>query len=69
MILVIIVVQTLNTAALPGFLREPFGGPLAVVAAAGSSAGLLASLRAVRVALQLAIVFGLAVAPRLLQAV
>lgn len=67
-ILVVIVVQTLNTAAFPGFLREPFGGPLAVVAAAGSSARLLAGLRAVRVALRLAIVFGLAVAPRLLQA-
>lgn len=70
-VLVVIVIQTLNTAAFPGFLREPFGGPLAVVAAAAasSSAGLLARLRAVRVALRLAIVFGLAVAPRLLQAV
>lgn len=68
MILVVIVVQTLNTAAFPGFLREPFAGPLAVVAAAGSSARLLAGLCAVRVALRLAIVFGLAVAPRLLQA-
>lgn len=40
-----------------------------MAAAASSSAGLLAGLRAVRVALRLAIVFGLAVAPRLLQAV
>lgn len=69
-ILVVVVIQTLDAAAFPGFLREPFGGPLAVVAAAaGSSAGLLAGLRAVRVALRLATVFGLAVAPRLLQAV
>ena len=75
MVLVVVVVQTLNTAAFPGFLREPFGGPLAaVVAAAASSSsstssGLLGGLHAVRVALRLAIVFGLAVAPRLLQAV
>ncbi len=70
MVLLVIVVQTLNAAAFPGFLREPFGGLLAIVAAAASSsAGLLAALSAVRVALRLAIVFGLAVAPWLLQAV
>lgn len=65
MILVVVVVQALNAAAFPGFLGEPFGGPLAVVA----GAGLLAALRPVRVALGLAVVLGLAVAPRLLQAV
>lgn len=69
MILVVIVIQALDAAAFPGFLRKALGGPLAVVAASDSAAGLLAGLRAVRVALRLAIVFGLAVAPRLLQAV
>lgn len=71
MILFVIIVQTLNTAAFPGFLREPLGGSLAVVVttATGSSAGLLACLHTVRVGLRLAIVFGLGVAPRLLQAV
>lgn len=69
-ILVVVVIQTLHAAALPGFFRETLAGPLAVVAASSSpSAGLLATLRAVRVALWLAVVFRLAVAPRLLQAV
>lgn len=69
MVLVVIVVLTFYTAAFPGFFTEVFGRPLHVAAAAAEApAGLLASLRAVRVVLQLAAVFGLTVAPRLLQA-
>lgn len=75
-VLLVVVVQALHTAALPGFLREPLIGPFGVVVATAartssstSSAALFAPRRSVRVAPLLAAVFGLAVAPRMLQAV
>lgn len=72
MVLLVVVVQTLHAAALPGLLGEPLVGPLGVVAAtraSSSSSSLLAALRTVRVAPLLAAVLGLAVAPGLLQTV
>lgn len=62
----VVVVQALDAAALPGFLGETFGWPFAVVATGGGAAGLPAGLCAVRVAPGLAVVPGLAVAPGLL---
>lgn len=51
-------------AAFPGFFTEVFGWALHEAA----TAALLPRWRAMRVVLQLAVVFGLTVAPRLLQA-
>lgn len=62
-ILVVVVVLTFYATAFPGLFTEVFGRPLHVAAAA-----LLPRRRPVRVVLQLAVVFGLTVAPGLLQA-
>lgn len=76
-VLLVVVVQALHAAALPGFLGKPLVGPLGVIVATttgsspspSSAAALLAARRTVRVAPLLAAVLGLAVAPGLLQAV
>lgn len=74
-LVIVIIIQTLNAAAFPRFSRRSLVGLFAAVgapsdgASGGPPAALLTDLQAEWVAFQLHIVFGLAVAPRLLQAV
>lgn len=60
--MVVVVVLMFYAAAFPGFFTEVFGWALHEAA----TAALLPRWRAMRVVLQLAVVFGLTVAPRLL---